>query len=554
MSAEITKKTAFRFVLRLFSYAKFLTVLMFFLVLCNTIFMYVVPIFTEKIVDGLLTAGLPSIPYGMMIAYAVVLLASVFSENMERFIAIKHSEVTGERFRKNFFRILFQKDYVEFNRNSYGDVETVMTSCVEDVNDSAYCFVETLIVYPIGIILGTTYITGISPWLLLILLVQLILNYLIMHHGSLLRNQVQKENYQAQGAYFSALSAMHHAYENIRLLFLFSDAQKKHDKTSSEFAQANIKMAKVNALHISMLLELSDAILNIAVIILFFFLIRSGESSIGSYLAFVAMKEAISGSFNGFIKLKANKATFDAALEEIDGIESLEEFLSDAGMTKEEPTAEGMVESTAERSDSLRLSHVAYTYPESRRRFLFDYDFLKNHCYLVVGENGVGKSTLIRLVTGMLTGDTAINTCGAAIKVLPQDIRLFDESIVDIWIGKDTQLTEKIARELGITELVNRIRQNDNDEEECVVNSLSGGEKKKILLSLIMGQSPDVLILDEPFAEVDTNSKEKLAEVIAGSCDGRIVIVITHEVPDALREKATIVRVEKRDGISTIVK
>lgn len=180
---------------------------------------------------------------------------------------------------------------------------------------------------------------------------------------------------------------------------------------------------------------------------------------------------------------------------------------------------------------------------------------MKNHCYLVVGENGVGKSTLIRLVTGMLTGDTTINTCGAAIKVLPQDIRLFDESIVDIWIGKDTQLTEKIARELGVTELMDRIRQNDNDdEEECAINSLSGGEKKKILLSLIMGQSPDVLILDEPFAEVDTNSKEKLADVIAGSCDGRIVIVITHEVPDALREKATIVRVEKRDGISTIVK
>lgn len=553
MSAEITKKTAFRFVLRLFSYAKFLTVLMFFLVFCNTIFMYVVPIFTEKIVDGLLTAELPSITYAIVIAYAIVLLASVFSENIERFIAIKHSEVTGDRFRKDFFRILFQKDYVEFNRNSYGDVETVMTSCVEDVNDSAYCFVETLIVYPIGIILGTTYITHISPWLLLILLAQLVLNYLIMHHGSLLRNQVQKENYQAQGAYFSALSAMHHAYENIRLLFLVSDAQKKHDKASGEFAQANIKMAKVNAIHISMLLELSDAVLNIAVIILFFSLIRSGESSIGSYLAFVAMKEAISGSFNGFIKLKANKATFDAALEEIDGIEPLEDFLNDAGVTKEELTMEGMVEPTAERLDSLRLSHVAYTYPESRQRFLFDYDFQKNHCYLVLGENGVGKSTLIRLATGMLTGDTTISAGGAVIKVLPQDIRMFDENIVDLLIDKDTQFSGEIARKLGVTELMNRIRHNDNDEEECVVSSLSGGEKKKILLSLIMGQSPDMLILDEPFAEVDTNSKEKLAEVIAGSCDGRIVIVITHEIPDALREKAAIVRVEKRDGISRIV-
>ncbi len=137
MSTEITNKTAVRFVLKLFSYAKTLTIVMFSMVLANTIFMYVVPMFTEKIVDGFLTEKQAGISYGIFIAYAVILLASVLSENMERFTAIKHSEVIGDRFRKDFFCILFEKNYVEFHKNSYGDVETVVTSCIEDVNDAA---------------------------------------------------------------------------------------------------------------------------------------------------------------------------------------------------------------------------------------------------------------------------------------------------------------------------------------------------------------------------------------------------------------------------------
>lgn len=544
MNAKITNKTAIRFVLKLFSYAKLLTFLMFFMVLGNTIFMYVVPICTEKIVDGLLAAKQPTISYGIVIAYAVILLISVLSANVERFIAIKHSEVIGDQFRKDFFQIMFDKNYVEFNQNSYGDMETVMTSCVEDINDAAYCFIETLIVYPVGIILGTVYISSISLWLILILLIQLFLNYMIMHRGSMLQNKVQKENYQARSKYFSVLSALYHAYENVRLLFLVSNSQKKHDRASNEFAQANVKMAKVNAIHISMLLELSDALLSIAIIIMFYFLIRNGEGSIGSYIAFVAMKEAISGSFNGFIKLKANKATFDAALEQIDTIEDLEDF-----MKHENAPEKDLFDSVS----SINLAHITYTYPDSRQHFQFNFEFKKNNCYLIVGENGVGKSTFIRLVTKMLTGDKNINTDGIVIKVLPQNIQLFDENIIDILIDSKSYFSEEVATQLGVLELINEIKQNQ-DTEESVISSLSGGEKKKILFSFMMGQSFDVLILDEPFAEIDMGSKAALTNIISNSYNERIVIVITHEIPDVLKENATMIRLEKHDGISRFVR
>ncbi len=541
MNAKISNKIAAKFVWKLISYKKLLTLFLFFLVLSNTVFMYVVPILTEKIVDGLLVAGKPAVSYEIVMEYAAILLLSVFSENLERYVAIRHDEAIAHRFRTDFFRIIFRQNYEKFNQNAFGDVETSMTSCIDDINDAVYCFAETLIIYPIGLAIGITYISNISLWLLLILLVQLVLNYFIMHYGSMLRNQVQKENYQAQSSYFSVLSALHHAYENIRLLFVLAGADKMHEKKSSDFAQSNTKMAKVNHIHISLMLDVSDAILNLAVIFVFYILVQRGQSSIGSYLAFMAMKDAISGCFNGFVKLKVNKASFDAALEQINAMESLETFLDNKDIPQRE-------EAMAKKENAITLSRVEYVYPDSSQRFLFDYEFKKDHCYLIIGANGTGKSTFVRLVADMLDNHASIPKNGNTLKALPQNIQLFDESIVELLIDESTKFSEKIASRLGVLGFINGIR--NKSGEGTAVGSLSGGEKKKILLTLILGQAPDILILDEPFAEIDTDSKKALAEVIRDSVKGRIIIVITHEIPEPLGTNATLIYLNKRDHIS----
>ncbi len=434
---------------------------------------------------------------------------------------------------------MLRKNYVEFRQHSYGDVETAMTSCIEDISDAAYCFIETLIVYPIGMILGVAYISGISYWLLLILLAQLLLNYLIMHHGSTLMNKTQKENYRCQSHYFSVLSGLYNAYENIRLLFLQKNVDKKHQQESSNFARSNVKMARVNCINISMLLGLSDAILNIAVIFILYHLIQTGQSSIGAYLAFVAMKEAISGCFNGFIKLKMNKVQFDAALEQINAVEPIEEYLQyDFSSDKSAPA----------KADSIALRNVRYSYPNSEKLFRFDYEFKKGNCYLVTGKNGVGKSTLVRLLTNTLTDEIRVNTDGTTIKVLPQNIQLFDENIVDILLDENTVFSEKIAVKLGVIELINKIKKNRNGDDSAI-GSMSGGEKKKILLSLILGQTSDVLILDEPFAEIDMESKEILAEIILNSIPDKIVILITHEIPEILKNHTTVLNMNAKNGL-----
>lgn len=547
MNTKISNRNILRFILKLLSYAKLQTFIMFLLLLVNTILMYAVPVATEKVVDGLLAAEESGINYGIVVGYALLLLLSAVAENLERYISVKHSEAVANHFRIEFFHNVLRHNYVKFNRNTFGDVETAMTSCIADINDSTYCFFETLIIYPIGLGIGVAYISNISYWLLLILLSQLLLNYLIMHRGSLLRRKLQKESYHAQGRYSSVITGLYHAYENIRLLSILTNADKKHEEESDNLARSTTKVAKVSNIYISLMLDISDVILNVVVIFVFIILVQRGQSSIGSYLAFVAMKDVISGCFNGFAKLKVNKATFDAAIEQINAIESLEDFLN-YGSSSYRSRKESMLPKVINKENNIVLSHVEYAYPNSSQIFRFDYVFRKNKCYLIIGANGTGKSTFVRLMAGMLRDNSFIEENDDSQKVLPQSIQLFDESIMDILIDESVVYSEEVATRLGVFELINRIK--EKKENTVSISSLSGGEKKKILLSLILGQTPDILILDEPFAEIDADSKVALAEVICDSIKDRIVIVISHEIPDVLEKNATLIHLEKRDNIS----
>lgn len=496
---------------------------------------------TKRIVDDLLSTNITWNVY-LIIAYSVLLLFSIISSNVERYIAVKHNEIVGSKFRCSFFKRVLGKNYIEFNNSTYGDVETAMSSCIDDINDSAYCFVETIIVYPIGMLIGIAYISRISYWLLLILCGQLLLNYFIMHRGSIMLNKAQTECYQFQSRYFTVLSNLFHAYENIRLLWLQKEVLKKHEYESIRLANANKRFAKVSSIYISMFLELTDAVLNIVTIILFFYLIGQGISSVGSYLAFIAMKDAISGSFNGFIKLKANKAKFDAAFQQINSVEEVEEFLEYADIPEER------VENA---SSAMVLSAVHYKYPDDEHEFIFDYSFTEG-CYIIIGENGVGKTTFVRYIANLLQGEDGKSGVGyGKIRVLPQTINVFDESIIDIVIHKDTVFSEELALKLGVINQLKAIK--DNKDNCAVVNSLSGGEKKKILLSILLSQKNSVLILDEPFAELDQKSKEVVATEICDYHKNQLLIIISHEIPLVLKNCSKTITIVKEEGISYLL-
>lgn len=334
----------------------------------------------------------------------------------------------------------------------------------------------------------------------------------------------------------------------------------KHKVESKTFSKSNIKMAKVNFINITMAQDISEAVFNIFTIYLFYIFVKNGTSTIGAYMAFIPIKEAITGTINGFIKLKINKKSFEVAYNQINEIITIEQYLK-SNTTENFNTQISYIE-------NINFSNLDFTYPTSEKQYKLNYKFEKNNCYLILGKNGIGKSTMIKLLSGILPCDNnkiLINNSPLKlnneqfncdkISILPQNIKMFEKSIIDLIINEDIIINKQISTKFNVNNIISSIIDSsfDSMSNNIDISQLSGGEKKKILLSLIFSSNTDLIILDEPFAELDNNAKQVLVELINTYIKNKIIIIITHEIPKEFDNiDTTAIQMIDEDNIITL--
>ncbi|MFT5283068.1 MAG: ATP-binding cassette subfamily F protein 3 [Yoonia sp.] len=141
----------------------------------------------------------------------------------------------------------------------------------------------------------------------------------------------------------------------------------------------------------------------------------------------------------------------------------------------------------------------------------------------LLGRNGAGKSTLIKLLSGELTPLQGRYTTSAGLKIgyfaqhQVQALNL-ENSAFDHLLALDRQLTDQQIRDyLGGFGF-------HGDEALKKVAPMSGGEKARLVLSLIVYSKPNLLLLDEPTNHLDMNMREALAYALQ-SFEGAMVIV-----------------------------
>lgn len=168
----------------------------------------------------------------------------------------------------------------------------------------------------------------------------------------------------------------------------------------------------------------------------------------------------------------------------------------------------------------------------------------------IIGESGSGKSTLLRLLYGLLSPDNGeVRFKGERIwgpeeKLIPghdamkmvtqqtDDLNLFAK----VWDNVASMLphtdlkakqdkTEKILKQLKMSSLANKR-----------VVDLSGGEKQRVAIGRALITSPEILLLDEPFNQVDTSFREGLQHVIREIVreTGLTVIIVSHDPAEVL--------------------
>jgi ATP-binding cassette, subfamily F, member 3 len=129
----------------------------------------------------------------------------------------------------------------------------------------------------------------------------------------------------------------------------------------------------------------------------------------------------------------------------------------------------------------------------------------------LIGANGCGKSTLIKILLGVETADEGTAALGSSIKLgyLPQNITFEDESMTVLeCFREDIVITEGKAREYLAKYMF------FGESVFKRVGALSGGERSRLKLAMLMFKEVNLLILDEPTNHLDIDSREELEEFL----------------------------------------
>src|SRR4051794_1717617 len=169
-----------------------------------------------------------------------------------------------------------------------------------------------------------------------------------------------------------------------------------------------------------------------------------------------------------------------------------------------------------------------------------DWQVERNERVCLLGRNGEGKSTLLRLVEGLIEADSGegIRQQGLRVASLPQQVPVGFEGTVAEEVaegladgaGAHDHRVEAVLSRLGL-------------DPEAPFESLSSGMKRRVLLARALVAEPDILLLDEPTNHLDIESIRWLEETLA-RFEGTLVFV-THDRAFLTRLATRIVELDR---------
>ena len=198
---------------------------------------------------------------------------------------------------------------------------------------------------------------------------------------------------------------------------------------------------------------------------------------------------------------------------------------------------------------SFTMEDVSFAYPNAKRLSL---DHVSLHVEPgehvgIIGPMGSGKSTLARLLLGLYQprdgavkfGDVDIRQIATAdlrgrIGVLPQDVVLFYGSIREnITLGDPTINDHMILRAAVLAGVTDFLRNNPAGFGAQVGEqgkALSGGQRQAVALARAFVRDPEILFLDEPTSNMDTDSEMMLQKRLLGILKDRTLFLVTHRL------------------------
>ena len=146
----------------------------------------------------------------------------------------------------------------------------------------------------------------------------------------------------------------------------------------------------------------------------------------------------------------------------------------------------------------------------------------------VVGPNGTGKSTMMKILAGLIEYDNGWVTDKPTVSYKPQHIDVDIDCSVQLWLDSEIggkwrsgEFNVNVIKALGVDQLLAKR-----------VKKLSGGERQAVSIAICLGRDADLYLLDEPSAHLDANARMEAAKAIRRTMESneKSAFVIDHDV------------------------
>lgn len=197
--------------------------------------------------------------------------------------------------------------------------------------------------------------------------------------------------------------------------------------------------------------------------------------------------------------------------------------------------------------DNINIQNISYTYPNTTKQVLsnISINIPIGSSVGIKGKSGIGKTTLIDVILGLLTQTSGTISVGGIdtktnyedwlshIGYIPQSIFLLDDSIKNnVVFGSDID-EKRLEHALKDSQLYDFVQSLDNKADTQVGErgvKLSGGQKQRIGIARALYKNPEILIFDEATSSLDNETEKAIIESINSLHGKKTMIIIAHRL------------------------
>jgi len=493
-------------------------------------------IYVQKIIDYVLVNGNKNLLNLMSVVMIGLLVVAIFIGYMKSLFTIQTGQEIDSRLILGYYRHLLKLPMQFFDTMRSGEILSRINDAVKIrtfINDAFINIAVNFFVILFSFTLMFTYY-----WKLAVVILLVIPLYILIYAvTNFLNRKVERKLMEDYADLESHLIESLNAIATIKSFGLESQSQFKTESKFQRFLQ-RVYHSGVNSLGSNFATEFVSRIFTIVLLWIGAGFVLDNQITPGELLSFYALIGYFTGPANSLIGMNKTIQNAWIAADRLFEITDLEKEDDD-----------NKIVLSREMMGDIHFNNMNFRYGTHTTVFQdFTLTIKKGTSTAIVGESGSGKSTLIQLLQNLypLTSGnihfgkydlTYIqnNSLRTLVAAVPQKIDLFAGTIIDnISIGDDSpdlQNIISICTSLGMMEFIEKLSAGFNTYIGENGATLSGGQRQRIAIARALYRDPEILILDEATASLDSASEKYVQDTLSLlKARQKTIIIIAHRM------------------------